>query len=436
MECTARTSFLRGTLRALLAAMLLVFGIHAHAGGGAAVLQGEVLVKLRTTGALAALLDRHQLSVLDQFGARPIYRLKVPGQASVKETIAALRQEPEVLLAEPNVVHASPEARKNVVWAIGKAQAYTRQWAPAVMRLSEAHHLSTGFGVRVAVLDTGVVRSHPALAGRLLPGFDFVDYDSDPSEEGSEADVAFGHGTHVTALVAMVAPGANIMPVRILDAGGRGNAWVLAEAMLYAVDPDGDPSTDDGAHVINLSLGSASRTRILDTVAQLVTCAVPDVAIPANDLSDPGYDGDEKRCSEFSGAVIVAAAGNDASDSMREYPAAEGAYGLLAVAASSPNSRLATFTNYGSWVHLAAPGDGITSAVPGGSYGTWSGTSMAAPLVAGTVALVRGFDRAMNPVAVARRVVRRAAGLCGTNLRQVDAAAALLVRLPADAVCP
>ena len=81
----------------------------------------------------------------------------------------------------------------------------------------------------------------------------------------------------------------------------------------------------------------------------------PSVIDPADDLSDPGYDGDKDRCSKFGGAVIVAAAGNDATDAVRQYPAAEGAYGLLAVAASSADSRLASFSNFGSWIDLPPP---------------------------------------------------------------------------------
>ena len=420
-----------------LGALLLGTVIHAKAGAIDAGLPGEVLVQLGSTATLGPLLAKYPLTLVSQFGARPIYRLKVVGLADANSTIAALLLEPGVLNAEPNFIHQSPEARKVNAWAIGTPAAYTAQWAPEAMRLAEAQRLSSGAGMRVAVLDTGVDRLHPVLAGRLLPGFDFVDFDTDPAEVGSRVDISFGHGTHVAGLVAMVAPGAQIMSLRVLDAQGMGNAWVLAEAMLYAVDPDANPATNDGAQVINLSLGSLSRTRLLDTVAKLATCAIPAaVLLPTDPLADPGYNGDRQRCNAFSGAVVVAAAGNDASDAVREYPAAEGTYGLLAVAASNAAGQLAGFSNSGPWVHIAAPGQGITSSVPGGGYGTWSGTSMAAPLAAGTAALVRALNPGLTPKNVARRIARVSAGLCDTDLRQVDAAAAVLNLLPADTTCP
>ena len=425
-------------LRALLAFAILLAGttIQAKAGTPDPDVPGEILVQLRSTGALDQLLAKYPIRVVSQFGTRPIYRFMLLGAAGVEETIAALHAELNVLIAEPNFIHQSPEARRINSWAIGTPGAYTAQWAPQALRLSEAQRLSTGSGMRVAVLDTGVDRLHPALAGKLLPGFDFVNFDNDPSEVGNTSNISFGHGTHVAGLVALVAPNAKIMPLRVLDADGVGNAWVLAEAMLYAVDPDGNPATDDGAHVLNISLGSTSRTNILDTVAKLATCDILPVADPLDDLADPGYDGDRNRCNAFSGAVVVAAAGNDASPKVRQYPAAEGAYGLIAVAASNVNSRLASFSNTGMWIHIAAPGEGITSAVPGGGYGTWSGTSMAAPLTAGTAALVRAANPELSAKDVARRIIRASANLCDTKLREVDAAAALQDIQPPPTSCP
>src|SRR5919206_3501667 len=154
----------------------------------------------------------------------------------------------------------------------GGAGQYAGQWAPTTLRLKEAHKVTRGAGMIVAVLDTGVDRRHPALAGRLLRGRDFVDDDDDPSEvyppgAGNIEDARrlgpYGHGTHVAGLVALAAPEAKIMPLRVLDSRGIGNMWVLAEALHYAADPDGDPLTDDGADVINMSLATANSSRLL-----------------------------------------------------------------------------------------------------------------------------------------------------------------------------
>lgn len=434
-----RTSF-ASVCRAASIAALLFAGVAGQAkGAGDPAAPGQILVRLRSTAALGPLLTRHELTLASQFGARPIYRLGVTGAADVSAKIEALLLETDVLQAEQNFIHRSPEARRNTAWAIGAPAAYTAQWAPAALRLPEAHALSRGEGMRVAVLDTGIDAAHPVFAGRLLPGLDFVDFDTDPSEVGNAlTHPSFGHGTHVAGLVALAAPGARIMPLRVLDADGAGNAWVLAEAMLHAVDPDRNPASDDGAHVINLSLGSLSRTALLDSVGVLASCAIPAaIVVPADDFSDPGYNADRQRCAAFGGAVVVAAAGNDGSEHMRQYPAAEGFYGLLSVAASTAASRLAAFSNFGAKVDVAAPGEGITSALPGGGFGTWSGTSMAAPLAAGTAALLRAKDPALSSKDVARRLASVGATLCGAKLRRIDAAAALLdARSSAATTCP
>ncbi len=392
---------------------------------------GQVLVQLRAGADLPAVQLQYRLSLLSRFGARPIFRFQVPADGTVDSLVEALRADPRVVVAEPNFAAGAPEARKRTVWAVGTPGQFTAQWAPASLGLAAAHGLATGQGTRVAVLDTGVDASHPALAGRLLPGRDFVDDDNDPSEVGGVNNGAYGHGTHVAGLVALAAPGAQIMPLRVLDTNGEGNVWVLAEALLHAVDPDGVPTTPDGARIINLSLGTLQRTDILDLVTRLVSCddsddddeeADPDDQVP---LDDPGYQGDKDRCNVLGSAVVVAAAGNSGSDTEKQYPAAEGAPGTLAVAASTQAGGLAGFSNRGSWINLAAPGEGITSLVPGGGYASWSGTSMAAPLVAGLAALLLEQNPDWKPEDVSKRLTETAGPLCNSTLKQVNARDAL-----------
>jgi len=417
-------------LSAVIACLLLTLATLSHAADTVAL---EVLVKLRSVAALPPILAQYPGTQSVQFGLRPIYRLKLTAGSNVDTVVNQLGANPDVLLVEPNYTHQSPEARKNLPWAVGSAVAYQAQWAPAAMRLPEAHLFTKGAGVRVAILDTGVDLSHPALAGKLLPGYDFVDDDSNPSEvlctptPCTVAGLGYGHGTHVAGLIALSAPLAKIVPYRVLDPNGEGNAWVLAEALYRAIDPDGNPATDDGAHVINLSLGTQLRTRVLASIAKLFSCEPPDEADPLLNFSDSGYAADKARCAESSGPVIVAAAGNDGSGSVKEYPAAESVYGLISVGASNDTRHLATFSNSGSWVQIAAPGEGITSAIPTSAtpsgFGTWSGTSMAAPLVAGAVALLRSMQPDLPPKDVVRRVERTATPLIGTNIEQVNAAA-------------
>jgi subtilisin family serine protease len=408
---------------------LMAPGAPARAQEPDQYLPDEVVVKLTSSTDLAGIAAAFALDPvpLDQFGTRTIYRLRILDGATPPDRAAALAADPRIVFAEPNLVGRAPEGQPQVSWAKGSdGGGYASQWAASMIRLPEAHSITRGAGVTVAVLDTGIDRTHPALAGRLVNGYDFVDLDADPGEvDANGQNVMYGHGTHIAGLIALVAPEARIMPVRVLDTEGASNSWVIAEALAYAMNPDGNHSTPDGADVINLSLSTDRPTNLLAEVVAAVKC---DVA--------SGQNGAPVECLNpyQYGAVVVAAAGNSSS-STPEYPAAEGLAGSLAMGASTMEDGLASFSNYGSWVHLAAPGVDLLSSLPGGGYGVWSGTSMATPLVAGEAALVRAAQPHLTAAAVVGHILSTSTDIGGAVPKRIDAAAALGLPIVGQYVC-
>ena len=203
----------------------------------------------------------------------------------------------------------------------------------------------------VAVIDTGVDASHPDLRGALVPGWNFVGNNGNPSDD-------HGHGTAVAGVVAARsnnhAGGAGIcwrclvMPIKVLDAKGSGDDTLIAAGIVWAAD--------HGARVINLSLGGPGSSVEL-----------------ANALA----------YASAKGVIVVAAAGN-AGVTTQFFPAADAH--TISVAATTVADRRYSWSNFGSWVRLAAPGCNVAP-ILGGSYGTFCGTSSATPVVAGLVAL-------------------------------------------------
>ena len=205
-----------------------------------------------------------------------------------------------------------------------------------------------------------------------------------------------------------------------------GNIWVLVEALAYAVNPDGNPFTDDGAHVINLSVGTNRRTDLLAEIIAAVTCRGNDDDDDDDEDCDDGSCATGEGCLAFrqGGTVVIAAAGNTANNTPI-YPAAEGVAGSLAVGASNVDDALALYSTRGPWVRVLAPGERILSGVPGGGYGVWSGTSMAAPLVAGEAALVLAKNQGMSAAQVVERIVATAKPILSPVPRRIDPAAAV-----------
>ncbi len=254
----------------------------------------------------------------------------------------------------------------------------TNQRSRDAIYLPEAHHYSRGNSqITVAVLDTGVDLDHPELTEALLPGHDFVNiingarkfvgdylgYDADPDDE-------VGHGTHVAGIIAGqglamplgVVPRCKILPVRVLGAMKRGSKRVGA-GLLDNINVGIKWAIDQGAHVINMSLG------IKHTGGGLPHQEVVEYA-------------------RRKGVTIVAASGNDGQEE-RYYPGA--LPHVITVGAVDDMGQMAAFSTYGQQVDLVAPGTDIYSAYRGQTYGFSTGTSHATPFVTGAVALLKSY---------------------------------------------
>jgi subtilisin family serine protease len=310
-----------------------------------------------------------------------------------------------------------------------------QQWGLDQIRTDAAWAASTGQGVVVAVVDTGVDLEHPDLAGNLVPGATFIDCDpscGDGSWEGpnGEGDDLDEHGTHVSGIVAAVAdngigiagvaPDAKVMPIKALE-DGSGSFEDIANGIRYAVD--------NGANVVNLSLGALPGMQALTLTG--VEASVTEAIAYANEQ----------------GVLVVAAAGNEAFP-VCDTPAFEKE--ALCVTSTTREELPSWFSNGAIEQDLyavAAPGgeghlfceNDIVSTVPLGTgseacgqadYDYYAGTSMAAPHVAGVGALLFAQGRALENVKAALTETARTP-LLGTGVYTtsyghgiVDAAAA------------
>lgn len=321
--------------------------------------------------------------------------------------VGLIAQAPGVLTAETNSWLESAEARQQSFAfddGFGNPTTFAAQPAASALDLGRAHMVSTGRGVLVAVLDTGVDPAHPAIHRQYIGGYDFVDQDALPFESPNgidddgdgNVDEAHGHGTHVAGIVALTAPEAELLIVRVLDADGRGDVSSVVAGIRYAALR--------GARVINLSLGMLKRSDAIQNAL--------DEAAEA-------------------GITVITSAGNWGAENPREFPASSSH--ASAVAAVDASAHPAMFTSFSGDVKLSAPGVGIRSAFPGGGYRLWSGTSMSAPFVAGTAALLLQIhpewnaDRVMGRLgATARPILEATAAQRGKlGVGALDAGAAL-----------
>jgi subtilisin family serine protease len=273
---------------------------------------------------------------------------------------------------------------------------YVHQPASEIVRVLQTQstfHVA-GAGT-VAMIDTGVDTQHPALSGVLVPGYNFIDntpsgdemgdvnessaavLDGGPAEptyvnsstiavlnESSAAvldggpDAAFGHGTMTAGIVHLVAPQARIMPLKAFAADGSGYVSNIIRATYYAAQ--------HGGKVLSMSFSFSSSS---SEMAKAINYA------------------------NSKGLICVASAGNDGEDVV-VYPA--GLKHVMGVASTSDYDTRSSFSNYGSDVWVAAPGEGIVSTYPWGTYAAGWGTSFSAPFVSGTAALLVSVSPNVN----------------------------------------
>ncbi|HYH08911.1 MAG TPA: S8 family serine peptidase [Thermoanaerobaculia bacterium] len=277
----------------------------------------------------------------------------------------------------PGVIAVYPDTEVHAHAAGGSAAPLGRR--PAI-------HAS-GDGITVAVIDTGIDYTHPALAGKVVGGWDFVNNDADAMDD-------FRHGTHVAGIIAAqsaevtgVAPGVKLLAYKVLNARGSGVTSDVIAAIERAMDPNNDGDTSDHADVINLSLGSAGHA------------------------DDPGSRAVNRAVAL--GIVVVVSAGNEGEFHRVGSPGV--AESAITVGAIRSDNTIAEFSSRGPAAgsgaikpDLVAPGVSITSTIPGGLYMPLSGTSMAAPYVAGLAALLLEAHPDWTPARVKSALVNSA----------------------------
>lgn len=380
--------------------VLFASGSFATASSDNAFVPGRVLVKFHDNRSAAASLRAYGLQTGDLVGDTGAHSISVPA-GKEEQLVTALSRNKNVEYAELDAIvraettdtyYAGQYALENhgQSFLTGKGVMISGGTEDADVDAPEAWSVTRGNGTVVAILDSGITSDNEDISGKIIGAANF-------SSAGTTEDY-YGHGTHVAGIVAAatdngvgvagVCPDCTVLNAKVLNDSGYGSASSVANGIAWSVD--------NGAQVINMSLGSRSSR----TLAKAVDNAWGQ------------------------GVVLVAAAGNSANSS-KLYPAAYS--NVIAVAATDNADQKASFSSFGSWVDVAAPGENVFSTFPNHpffisteygralGYDVGSGTSMASPVVAGIAALTIAAQPAASNADIRAKIAASSDAIAGTG---------------------
>lgn len=401
--------------------MLLALLLAALAGMAAAAHpQGQLIVETETPDDISRVSGQYGVNVVQTIREKEsnIY-VVAASNGSLKQTAAAIKSDPGVRSVTSDDDVKLPEDTSSGGFPVATAldpmdpsllsptsltyfgspvrSGYVQQIGTSLIQLVQAQQQFPTGNTIVAVIDTGVDPTHPALANVLVPGFDFIHNTPGLASELTDLNQstvaildqstvaildrkrypvrlnqstvaildqstvaildgqlpeAFGHGTMVSGLIHLVAPTASIMPLKAFQSDGTAELSNIVAAIYYAVD--------NGAKVINMSFSTTSPPAVLQQAIDYASSH---------------------------GVISIAAAGNDGKRTT-VYPA--GYHGVIGVESTDKHDLRSMFSNYsgGESVHLAAPGEALMTTYPGNNYAAVWGTSFSTALVSGASALV------------------------------------------------
>ncbi len=409
-ELLAKNLLMQSTHLVILSALAAVaFGplvpaLHAAPPAGQKV---RLLVKPKAhmpEAALHALLSSQGAREHDTIPALDVRIIEVPAHAAEK-VLQALQRNKDVEYAEPDFKAHAIGTANDPYFTNGN------QWYLSKIEAPAAWDTTTGSSkVVVAVLDTGVLASHPDISGKMLAGYNFVSNNTDTTDDNGHGTAVAGFtsaSTNNGAGMAAVSWANPVLPVKVLGADGSGTYSGIANGITWAADK--------GARIINLSLGGTSSSQTLQ---------------------------DAVNYAWNRNAILIAAAGNN-GNSTAVFPAA--CNNVVAVSATNSSDGRPSWSNYGSYVDVSAPGADVLSLYGASGYANWNGTSFSSPVTSGVVALMASANASLSNAGIVDALLKNSDDIGATgydiyfgngrvNARR--AVAAVSTTSPADATAP